>query len=236
MDGRCPSPCRRPRDGIRPATARPRRWLQGDADQDRLGVQPDAEAPLTPSRTCRASASRSAVVPPRLVSASVCLDEIAAPPRGSAKPLPNPAFSISQAADSLVAGTAPDSAGSRTSAPSRPVMAACAAASASSSSSGLVKNEPTLRVSGSPGPAPCPCRARSDSTASRTAAGGAPCPARRPRVRGQLAVADRVVGPGAAASGPTARPASASPAARCSGSPGRGRRRSVSAGSGCVRS
>src|SRR5690606_9806510 len=53
----------------------------------------------TPSRTVRASASRSAVVaPPRLVSARACLVDSDTRPPGPGYPRPKPAWSMSQAA------------------------------------------------------------------------------------------------------------------------------------------
>ena len=90
----------------------------------------------TPPAISRASASSSAVVPaPRLVSASVCLDEIAIP-SGLPWPLWKPARSISQAAEVL---TRPSSSGKRG---GRSGARCSSAANASADRIGLVKNEP----------------------------------------------------------------------------------------------
>ena len=114
----------------------------------------------TPSRTSRASASSSSVVaPPRLVRASVCLEEIAARP--CACPRSNPARPISQAALVL---TRPSASG-QPGAPWAP-----SAANASGSRIGLVKKEPALTESGSSGATTMPLPRRSSSTAARTSA------------------------------------------------------------------
>ena len=110
-------------------------------------------------RAANLSTSR-AVAPPRLINASVCLVEI--PTLPSVSPRRKPARSMSHAAGSL---TRPASAGN---------AGGCVPASAVTRSrspgatSGFMKNDPTLRVSGSPTSITMPFRRRTASTAFRT--------------------------------------------------------------------
>ena len=74
------------------------RASERDAHQHGLGLERDAERRRTPSRTSRASATRSsAVAPPRLVSASVCLRRQRRR-AGAPKPRAKPECSMSHAA------------------------------------------------------------------------------------------------------------------------------------------
>ena len=156
----------------------------------RASRRPPASAPgsrLTPNRSrtppaiSRASASSSAVVPaPRLVSASVCLEEIAIP-SGSPWPRWKPARSISHAADVL---TRPSGSGKRG---GRSGARRSSASNSGSGRIGLVKNEPAETESGSPGSSTMPLPRRRPSTASRTSASGAPSPGRTPSVRASSA-------------------------------------------------
>src|SRR5213078_2471410 len=92
----------------------------------------------TPARTCSASASRSALVPPRFTSASAWRVETPAPPPVLRYPLGNPACSTSHAAGTFT----PPSAGNE----GIPSQRFLRSAKASADSTGFVKNEPTERV------------------------------------------------------------------------------------------
>ena len=123
---------------------------------------------------------------PRLVSASVCLEEIAIV-AGSPWPFANPARSISQAADVLTRPSGSGQRGTRTSSPTNSRARSSSAANAAGSRIGFVKNEPADTESGSPGSTTMPFARRSASTASRTAASGARSPASTPSARASSA-------------------------------------------------
>ena len=155
------------------------------------GVSDTPNASRTPSLISRARAISPAVVAdPELTSASVCLDEIRAPsPR--LYPLPNPARSISQAAGTFTSPPPASNLGTAVPAPHLARAAVSTARSAAASSTGLTKNEPTLRVSGSAGSITIPLRRRSSRTAARACSAGTRSPSCDPQGRGQLGVADR---------------------------------------------
>jgi len=144
-------------------------------------VSDTPNASLTPALICLARAISPAVVAdPELTRASVCLDEILAPsPR--VYPLANPARSISQAAGTFTSPSPASNLGTTVSCPHRARAASSTRASAAASRTGLTKNEPTLRVSGSAGSMTIPLRRRSPSTAARASAAGTWSPSAVPR-------------------------------------------------------
>jgi hypothetical protein len=144
-------------------------------------VSDTPNASLTPSLICLARATSPAVVAdPGLTRASVCLDEIRAPsPR--LYPLPNPARSISQAAGTFTSPSPASNVGTTVSGPHLARAASSRRASAPAPRTGLTKNEPTLRVSGSAGSMTIPLRRRSRSTAARASAAGTCSPRAIPR-------------------------------------------------------
>ena len=127
----------------------------------------------------RATASSSAVVPPpRWTRASACLLEM---PTGPGKaPLLKPACSTSHAAGTFLRPSASAHDGT-------PGARCCRSANCSGVSRGLVKNDPTLRLSGSVGSTTIPLPLRSRRTASRTCASGAGAPSSTPRTRASSA-------------------------------------------------
>ena len=155
------------------------------------GASETPNASRTPSLISAASAISAAVVAdPALTRASVCLDEIRAPsPR--LYPLPNPARSISQAAGTFTRPSPASNLGTRVSSPQRTRAAVSTTASAAASSTGLTKNEPTLRVSGSAGSMTMPLRCLSSRTALTRLGALHPVTHADPQGGGQLGVADR---------------------------------------------
>ena len=149
------------------------------------GARETPNASRTPSLISRARASSAAVLAePALTRASVCLAEIRAPSPGL-YPWPNPARSISQAAGTLTRPS-PDppaaNRGTRVSGPHLTRAAASTRASAAASSTGLTKNEPTLRVSGSDGSMTMPLRCLSSMTAARASVLSTWSPGATPRM------------------------------------------------------
>ena len=136
---------------------------------------------LTPSLICLARAISPAVVAdPELTRASVCLDEIRAPSPWL-YPLANPARSISQAAGTFTSPPPASNLGTVVPAPHLACATASTARSPAASSTGLTKNEPTLRVSGSAGSITIPLRLRSPMTAARACPAGTRSPMSIPR-------------------------------------------------------
>ena len=162
-----------------------------EPDEHRLGLEQHAELARRRARAisvANATSSR-AVPPPRFVSASACLPEIAISPRRS--PRAKPARSISHAADVLTPPPARE-ARRRAVVPSRSRTRVSSASNAAGASTGFVKNDPALQVSWSAASSTMPLPRRSSSTASRAAASGTRSPvvdAERPR---ELRVGDRL--------------------------------------------
>src|SRR3954447_5404089 len=135
----------------------------------------------------RASATSSAVVPPpRFVSASVCLAEIAIP-CGSPWPRWKPARSMSHAADVFTRPSASGNAGGAAPSPRRSATRRSSAANDSASRIGFVKKDPALTESGSAGSITMPFPRRSASTAERTSPSGARSPSSTPSARASSA-------------------------------------------------
>ena len=135
--------------------------------------------PATPALICRASRIRLAVLaPPGLVSASVCfLDSRASPGSADrANPLLKPACSISHAAETLTWPSGSGQCGMVTAPPASAVTLAARSSYRAAPITGLVKNEPALRVSGSAGSSTMPLPRRSASTALRASASGTRSP------------------------------------------------------------
>src|SRR5204863_9967930 len=88
----------------------------------------------TPARTCSASASRSALVPPRFTSASAWRVETPAPPPVLRYPLGNPACSTSHAAGTFTRPSAGND--------GIPFQRFSSSANAAADSTGFMKNEP----------------------------------------------------------------------------------------------
>ncbi len=124
--------------------------------------------------------SPAVVADPSLTRASVCLDEIRAPSPWL-YPLANPARSISHAAGTFTSPPPASNLGTAVPGPHLARAAASTASSAAASSTGLTKNEPTLRVSGSAGSITIPLRRRSPMTAARAWSAGTRPPISMPR-------------------------------------------------------
>src|SRR5690606_39118757 len=136
----------------------------------------------------------AAVAPPVLVTARLCLLEIAARDPGNRKPRPMPAFSMSQAALSFTGGSVAGGGGAGMAGPS-PRGAATSAGSGPTSQRGawggserakfsptigLVKNDPHDTESGSAGSSTMPFDARRASTVARTDSSGTRSPSDTP--------------------------------------------------------
>jgi len=144
-------------------------------------VSDTPNASLTPSLISRARAISPAVVAdPELTRASVCLDEIRAPSPWL-YPLTKPARSISHAAGTFTSPSPASNLGTVVPAPHLARAARSTRASAPTSRTGLTKNEPTLRVSGSAGSITIPLRLRSSMTAARACSAGTWSPISIPR-------------------------------------------------------
>jgi hypothetical protein len=105
--------------------------------------------------------------------------------------LPNPARSISHAAGTFTRPSPASNLGTRVCGPHLARAAASTAASAAPSSTGLTKNEPTLRVSGSAGSITMPLRCLSSITAALTSVLSTWSPTLDAERGGQLGVPDR---------------------------------------------
>ena len=161
----------------------------GVPDEHRLGLELDAErGRARRAAISRASATSWAVVPPpRLVSASVCLAEIATVD-GSPCPRAKPARSISHAADVFTrAVRLREARHARVGAEPLRARAPRAPRTRAAPSTGLVKNEPAETESGSAGSITMPLPRRRPSTAPRTSASGAVSPSATPSARASSA-------------------------------------------------